>query len=351
MKTFILALFLTGCLMAQSAVNGGRNFAGTVTATGGVIGTKVIDTYTAGTGGVTVNLSVSKDTSSPTRVVLPSSGGCGFGVAMATATVGNTVSIQWAGIATMVADNTVTAGHIIIGGTTTPGRGKDSGFTSRASIDSTACVIGFANTGASAGSTFTILLSGTGDYGIQTNTIDGVTVSGTPSTGQVPTATSGTTATWQTPSGGGGGGSTRIIKQVGYSNFLTNTSGTDQTHNATTLPALAAGSCYNITGSVGNDSGTNAMVFKLKIGAMSKTIHATSVGDSDPKVFRYLLCNDAGSQTTQHLERIQTGTAGDGVSAAGTENFASTVSMLITINGGGVAQNGRLQFLLIEVID
>jgi hypothetical protein len=35
-----------------------------------------------------------------------------------------------------------------------------------------------------------------------------VILSGTPTTGQVPTATSGTTATWQTPSGGGGSGLT-----------------------------------------------------------------------------------------------------------------------------------------------
>src|SRR6185312_2636086 len=35
--------------------------------------------------------------------------------------------------------------------------------------------------------------------------INGVTVSGTPSVGQVPTATSSSAATWQTPSGGGGG--------------------------------------------------------------------------------------------------------------------------------------------------
>jgi hypothetical protein len=35
--------------------------------------------------------------------------------------------------------------------------------------------------------------------------VNGVEVSGTPSAGQVPTATSPTTATWQTPSGGGGG--------------------------------------------------------------------------------------------------------------------------------------------------
>jgi hypothetical protein len=37
--------------------------------------------------------------------------------------------------------------------------------------------------------------------GVMTNTkINGVAVTGTPTTGQVPTATSGTAATWQTPS-------------------------------------------------------------------------------------------------------------------------------------------------------
>lgn len=39
--------------------------------------------------------------------------------------------------------------------------------------------------------------------------VNGVAVTGTPSVGQVPTATSGTAATWQTPSGGGGGSTIR----------------------------------------------------------------------------------------------------------------------------------------------
>jgi hypothetical protein len=44
--------------------------------------------------------------------------------------------------------------------------------------------------------------------------LNGVAVSGTPAAGQVPTATSPTTATWQTPSGGGGspGGSNRQVQ-------------------------------------------------------------------------------------------------------------------------------------------
>lgn len=40
--------------------------------------------------------------------------------------------------------------------------------------------------------------------------INGIAVTGTPSVGQVPTATSGSAATWQTPSGGGSGDATSI---------------------------------------------------------------------------------------------------------------------------------------------
>ena len=47
-------------------------------------------------------------------------------------------------------------------------------------------------------------LGPTGTGTIAATSIDGVTVTGTPTSGQVPTATSGSAATWQTPSGGGG---------------------------------------------------------------------------------------------------------------------------------------------------
>jgi hypothetical protein len=54
------------------------------------------------------------------------------------------------------------------------------------------------------------------------NTVDGVTISGTPSTGQVVTATSATTADWATPSGGGltkgaGAGQYQTVRSVATS--------------------------------------------------------------------------------------------------------------------------------------
>jgi hypothetical protein len=51
------------------------------------------------------------------------------------------------------------------------------------------------------GSGGSLTVSGTGIIGA--TAIDGVTVTGTPTSGQVPTATSGTAATWQTPATGG----------------------------------------------------------------------------------------------------------------------------------------------------
>lgn len=63
--------------------------------------------------------------------------------------------------------------------------------------------------------------------------INGVSVTGTPSSGQVPTATGSTAATWQTPSGGGQPGSTL---------FSTTASTTVTAASATTLIGAVSGS-------------------------------------------------------------------------------------------------------------
>lgn len=55
--------------------------------------------------------------------------------------------------------------------------------------------------------------------------IDGVTVTGTPSTGQVITATSSTTADWQTPSGGSGNGPTWTKYTATYQDLALNSGG------------------------------------------------------------------------------------------------------------------------------
>lgn len=78
--------------------------------------------------------------------------------------------------------------------------------------------------------------------------VNGVTVSGSPAVGQVPTATSSTTATWQTPAGGGGGGGTPADTVTAETAFGQSASagvaGTfsrgDHTHGSPSLTSSAA---------------------------------------------------------------------------------------------------------------
>ncbi|MBW8735590.1 MAG: hypothetical protein JF621_00095 [Streptomyces turgidiscabies] len=92
--------------------------------------------------------------------------------------------------------------------------------------------------------------------------INGVAVTGTPSVGQVPTATSPTAATWQTPSGGGGSGtpSSTVAAETSYGQSSTAGAATtysrgDHTHGTPALPTTgttagtyAAGNDSRITG-------------------------------------------------------------------------------------------------------
>jgi hypothetical protein len=122
---------------------------------------------TAGVGGVTANLLASKDTSNPTQYVLPSAGGCGSGVAMTTATAGNPFNLlDVSGInITMVADGTITAGHIVTGGSSTPGRVADTGQTSVSAVPQTTCIVGTALANATVGNTVTVRYHGPGQWG------------------------------------------------------------------------------------------------------------------------------------------------------------------------------------------
>jgi hypothetical protein len=124
-------------------------------------------TVTAGAGGVTQNLLVAKDTSNPTRYILPTSGMCGAGVAASTATVGNTFQLYVVPgtILTMVAQGSATAGHVALGGTTAPGEVLDSGQTSRGAIDAATCTVGTFQASATDGQTVFVKYDGVGSYG------------------------------------------------------------------------------------------------------------------------------------------------------------------------------------------
>lgn len=78
--------------------------------------------------------------------------------------------------------------------------------------------------------------------------INGVTVTGTPAAGQVPTATSSSAATWQTPPGGGGGSGTlsdTVTAETSYGLAAAAGSGStyargDHTHGSPALSSSAA---------------------------------------------------------------------------------------------------------------
>ena len=71
--------------------------------------------------------------------------------------------------------------------------------------------------------------------------INGVAVTGTPTVGQVPTATSGTAATWQTPSGGGSPGGSTTQLQYNNAGAFGGTSGITTTGTMLDFSANAAG--------------------------------------------------------------------------------------------------------------
>lgn len=115
----------------------------------------ITETWTVGTGGVTANTVVIPDASNPSKIVA-ATGTTAYGIAMSTVSASGTVEIARFGTATLVADNAVTAGDLIIPGTSTVVDGKDSGQTTSSAIAQNLRVIGRARTSATSGSTFQI---------------------------------------------------------------------------------------------------------------------------------------------------------------------------------------------------
>jgi hypothetical protein len=75
------------------------------------------------------------------------------------------VEVAIGGVTTCIADNTVTTNDVLIVGTTTGGRCRDSGQTNSTLISSGTQVIGRALSGGSAGANITVQLSGPSHYG------------------------------------------------------------------------------------------------------------------------------------------------------------------------------------------
>jgi hypothetical protein len=138
---------------------------------------------TAGSGGVTQNLLAAVDASAPSKFVLPASGNCGVGFALTSAIangtflLGSSVQEDYTGIA----DNNITAGHILVGGTSTPGRVRDSAATQITGVPVGTCIVGKALATATTGNPVALIYMGLGTFG----TSGQATYTGSPTNGDL----------------------------------------------------------------------------------------------------------------------------------------------------------------------
>jgi hypothetical protein len=156
-----------------------QNTTGTAANVTGVVapvnGGRIVNTQTAGTGGVTLNTFVATDTSAPTKFITAPSGSCGSGVALATAAAGVTFPLSgYDGTMQVVADSGgVTAGHLVVGSTVTPGDAMDSGQTSSLLISEKTMVCGTAMNTVAGGALVTINPRSRGSFGHLVDNIGG----------------------------------------------------------------------------------------------------------------------------------------------------------------------------------
>ena len=141
------------------------------------------NTQTAGAGGVTASTLVTEDTSAPTRFITASLGKCGAGIAGSTVAAGATFTLQdlnsGAPVNVLVDAAGATAGHFLIGSTTTAGTVKDGGTDSTAiSVTSSICGVALAN--ASGSGTVSMLPRGRGSPGRKVDSLNGGAVPTTP---------------------------------------------------------------------------------------------------------------------------------------------------------------------------
>jgi hypothetical protein len=122
--------------------------------------------------------------------------------------------------------------------------------------------------------------------------LNGVTVSGTPTTGQVPTATSSTTATWQTPSGGGGGSGTvgsGTTNQVAvYASSGTTVGGADSLNLAGEITTATKAVTFSATPTFDASQG-NTFTLTLTGNVTSSTLSNVTTG----QVISFELCQDS----------------------------------------------------------
>jgi hypothetical protein len=163
----------------------------------------ILNTETAGAGGVTVNTFVTTDTSAPARFITAPSGSCGSGVALGTAASGATFTLSgYEGTVQVVADSGgIVAGHLIVASTVTPGLAMDGGTTSSVSISELTTVCGTALNTVAGGALVTMNPRTRGSFGHKIDNINGTSLGGL-ATGLLKIATgTGAPSTVAAPAG------------------------------------------------------------------------------------------------------------------------------------------------------
>jgi hypothetical protein len=147
--------------LAAGHIDDGVTTAGTNTTTEPLslgTGQQLVVVLTAGSTGTTANSIVAINSSGQVITAIAGQSGQDYGIALDTATSGNPVRVAIEGIVLCTADNGVTAQHLMIPGSTTGGRCKDSSVGSANSVFLSEQIVGVALTSASAGSTFSMLI-------------------------------------------------------------------------------------------------------------------------------------------------------------------------------------------------
>lgn len=158
-----------------------------------------IESFTVGTGGVTINTLVITDNSNPAKVVAATGTGA-YGIAQATVASTGTVNVGRTGQFLCVADTGgATAGDLVIAGSVTVIDCKDSGQTSSSAISISTRIVGVFLTSAIAGATATVELL-PAHFGTLVSGGGTVTVVGAGSLASTAIVTGGGSQTAQTPS-------------------------------------------------------------------------------------------------------------------------------------------------------
>jgi len=176
------------------------------------------------------------------------------------------------------------------------------------------------------------------DVALGLTQINGVAVTGVPSVGQVPTAIDSTDATWQTPSGGGGGAVSSVFTRTGA---VVAGSGDYTAAQVTNAADMSSGSQQAFTGEV--------QVPDLKVagltGATAASRHVGATATGAPTTGTFLVGDHAVDQSGAMWVCTVAGTAGTWAQVGGSGLSGGTAG-----GGAETATNARTSTIIAPVL-